>query len=364
MQININEWEASVKSKAHFSSAKINNRFFMLNLDIEKISKQALIAAVSVSIQRDITNLSDTLLRTKRLGLRNVSSQIDVANPRSEIRADLHQLSRTNFPNTGIPVNRILRDTEVQKQTLNGSETNFDCPFEGGNLKMSLLQIDNAFEVRSQNFCGSESSIDSSYRRENPQPLTLMGLQDRIVEVHNNPHYGSDSNINYDEGRISESLESSTWVGSQNVSYGPGPSAGSNCNLKIQDIGVGNQTVCGTRPSIGIEYRVSNLDIRVRDQNLYGHGSCISYADIMMELNARVRNQELVGSGPSIELYGISARDTRVGDQTLSGPGPDISNSIALDHLNPRVMDLESRGAKSIITNENIGVGSRSESNP
>ena len=86
--------------------------------------------------------------------------------------------------------------------------------------------------------------------------------------------------------------------------------------------------------------------------------------DRMMELNTRVGNQELGGSGPSIKLYGISARDTRDGDQTLSGPGPDISNSIALDHLNPRVMDLESRGAKSIITNENIGVGSRSESNP
>ena len=36
-----------------------------------------------------------------------------------------------------------------------------------------------------------------------------MGLQDRIVEVHNNPHYESDSNVNYDEGRISELLESS-----------------------------------------------------------------------------------------------------------------------------------------------------------
>ena len=105
-----------------------------------------------------------------------------------------------------------------------------------------------------------------------------MGLQDRIVEVHNNPHYGSDSNINYDEGTISKSsessrLNSSTQVGGQNVSYGPGPSARSNCNLKIQDTRVGNQIVSGTGPSIGIEYRVSNLDTRVQDQNLYGHRS-------------------------------------------------------------------------------------------
>ena len=111
-----------------------------------------------------------------------------------------------------------------------------------------------------------------------------MGLQDRIVEVYNNPHLGSDSNIKYDEGRISKSLESSTRVGGQNVSYGPRPSAGSNCNLKIQDV----------------EYRASNLDTRVRDQNLYGHGPCNGYSDRMMELNTRVGNQELGGSGPSI----------------------------------------------------------------
>ena len=61
-----------------------------------------------------------------------------------------------------------------------------------------------------------------------------MGLQNRLVEVHNNPQYGSDLNINYDEGRISEisegiRLNSSARIGDQNL-YGPDPSPEINLN--------------------------------------------------------------------------------------------------------------------------------------
>ena len=48
----------------------------------------------------------------------------------------------------------------------------------------------------------------------------------------------------------------------------------------------------------------------------------------------------------------------------MNGPGPDICNLIALDHWNFRATDLELRGAESIITNENTGVGLRSLINP
>ena len=200
----------------------------MLNSALDKLSMQALMAAVSIGIHRDITSLGETLLRTKRLGLRNASSWIDVSSLRPEIRADLPSPPKTNFSNTGTPVNRIYIDIEVQNRTLNGSEPNIDCMLEGGNLKLSLLQLDNAFEVRSQNLYGSKSSIDHSYGRENPRPLTVMGLQDRIIEVHNNLHYGSDLNINYDEGRISEvsensRLNSSTRVGGRNLVPEPAP---------------------------------------------------------------------------------------------------------------------------------------------
>ena len=97
---------------------------------------------------------------------------------------------------------------------------------------------------------------------------------------------------------------------------------------------------------------------------MYGLGPCISSSNRMIGMDTRVGGQNLDGSGPSIELYGINARDTRVRSQNLNGPGPDISNLIALDHWNLRATDLELRGAESIITNENTGVGSRSVNNP
>ena len=73
--------------------------------------------------------------------------------------ADLPSLLRTNFSNTDTPVNRNFSGIEVQNRTLSGSEPNIDHTFEGGNLKLSLLQVDNAFEIRNQNLYGSESSV-------------------------------------------------------------------------------------------------------------------------------------------------------------------------------------------------------------
>ena len=121
------------------------------------------------------------------------------------------------------------------------------------------------------------------------------------MEVHNNPHYGSDSIINYDEGRISESLERSrlnlsVWVGDQNLLCGPGPNPGNKSNLKIQDTSVGSLNLSGSGPSIGNEYRINTRDTRVGDQNL-------------------------IGPGPDIDsLNRMTRRDTRVGDQNLIGP--------------------------------------------
>ena len=102
-------------------------------------------AAVSIGIYRDITSSGDTLKRTKRLGLRNASSRIDVPSFRPEIREDLPSPPRTNFSSTGTPVNRMYSNIEVQNPTLNGSEPNIDRTFEGGNLKLILLQIDKFF---------------------------------------------------------------------------------------------------------------------------------------------------------------------------------------------------------------------------
>ena len=60
----------------------------------------------------------------------------------------------------------------------------------------------------------------------------------------------------------------------------------------------------------------------------------------------------------------MNDRDARVGDQNLDGPGPGIGNLIALDDLNLRARDQDLCGTKSSITNDNVGVGSRSVLNP
>ena len=187
---------------------------------------------------------------------------------------------------------------------------------------------------------GSESSIDHSYGRENPRPLSTMGLQNKITEVHNNPQNGSDSNFNYNEGRICEFLESirlnsSAQVGDQNLS-GSRPSAENRYKFRKLDARVGDQNLCGSGPSIGNRYRLSNLDTRVGDQNLYGPGPHIGSMSRRIDLDTRVGAQILFGSGPSIEFYGINDRYTRVGGQNLDGPGPGIGNLIPLDDLNLR----------------------------
>ena len=76
------------------------------------------------------------------------------------------------LPTQVLLVNRNFSNVEVQNPTLNGSEPNIDRMFEGGNMKVTLLQVDNAFVVQSKNLYGSESSIDCSNGRVNPQPPT------------------------------------------------------------------------------------------------------------------------------------------------------------------------------------------------
>ena len=170
------------------------------------------------------------MIITKWLGLRNVSSRIDL---RPETRAELLSPPRTNLSVTPPSVNRMHGEIEVQNQTLSGSEPNIDRTFEGGNMKLNLLPFDNVLEVRSQNLYGSKSSIDHLYGRENPGPQSTTGFQNRITEIPNCPQYGSElirmnQNINYDEGRISEfswsnKLSSSTRVGDQNLYILPDP---------------------------------------------------------------------------------------------------------------------------------------------
>ena len=63
------------------------------------------------------------------------------------------------------PSTRIQGVTEVRSQNLYGSEPNIDCVYEGGNVRLSGVPLNNTLEVRNENLYGSESSIDRLYKR-------------------------------------------------------------------------------------------------------------------------------------------------------------------------------------------------------
>ena len=106
---------------------------------------------------------------------------------------------------------------------------------------------------------------------ENPQSTT--NFQNRITEVQDHSRYGSESNINYNEGRTSEvsgrtRLSINTRVGDQNL-YGPGPSFGNVYGVNNMITRVGDQNLYVPGLSSGNSYGQSNLNTRVGDQNFY-----------------------------------------------------------------------------------------------
>ena len=106
---------------------------------------------------------------------------------------------RTNLSNTASSVNRVL-GLEVGNQNLYGSEPSIDCTFDGGNMRQIQATTGNVLQIRNQNFHGSESCIDSLYWGDNPHSAFLF--QNKITEVQESCS-GLESNINYDEGWIS-----------------------------------------------------------------------------------------------------------------------------------------------------------------
>ena len=68
LQRNINEWQSSIRNVPS-SSVEIHQKFNLFTKDVANLSNQALLAAVSTMILRDISNLGDILARIKRFGL-------------------------------------------------------------------------------------------------------------------------------------------------------------------------------------------------------------------------------------------------------------------------------------------------------
>ena len=71
LQSNINERESSIRNFPS-SSVEIHQKFNLFTKDSANLSNQALLAAVSTAIHRDILNLGDILAIIKRLGLINL----------------------------------------------------------------------------------------------------------------------------------------------------------------------------------------------------------------------------------------------------------------------------------------------------
>ena len=58
------------------SAIEINQRFASFTKAVSNLTNQALLAAISNKIHRDILNLGDVVVRIKCLGLRNLNCQI------------------------------------------------------------------------------------------------------------------------------------------------------------------------------------------------------------------------------------------------------------------------------------------------
>ena len=104
---------------------------------------------------------------------------------------------------------------------------------------------------------GAESNIDRLYGGENLRSTSIF--QNRITEVQDHSRCGSESNINYEEGRISVAsgrtrLNVTTRVGDQNL-YGSGPSGRSIYVLNNMIIRVGDQNLYGPRLSVRNNYQ-------------------------------------------------------------------------------------------------------------
>ena len=87
----------------------------------------------------DISSLTDVITRIKRNGLKGVDSQIDIAILPSDLNLDSSFHHELNLSSIDPPSNRmqtIHGIVEIQNQNLYGSESNIDCLYKGGNVRL------------------------------------------------------------------------------------------------------------------------------------------------------------------------------------------------------------------------------------
>ena len=76
LKMKINEWESYI-GKFPVSSTEIYQKFNPFSKAVTDLSNQALLAAVSTAIHRNILNLANILAQIKCNGLERVNSRID-----------------------------------------------------------------------------------------------------------------------------------------------------------------------------------------------------------------------------------------------------------------------------------------------
>ena len=151
---------------------------------ITELSNQALLARVSVLICRDISSLTDVIVRIKQNILKGADSQIDTAIQRSNLNLDPsfhHELNLSSIEPPSSRMQTVHGVVEILDQNLYGSESNIDCFYKVGNVRLKVIPLSRIGEVRYLNLHGSESYIDEIHEGGNGRPLVMP--QSRIVRV-------------------------------------------------------------------------------------------------------------------------------------------------------------------------------------
>ena len=105
-----------------------------------------------------------------------MDSQIDIAILPSDLNLDSSFHHELNLSSIDPPSNRmqtIHGIVEIQNQNLYGSESNIDCLYKGGNVRLIGIPQSRILEVGDQNLHGSESNFDQNYKGGNGRPLVM-----------------------------------------------------------------------------------------------------------------------------------------------------------------------------------------------
>ena len=147
-------------------------------------------------------NLANVFVQIKHNGLKRVGSRIDRPILCPDVRREASSPPEMPLSAINPPSSRSQGVTEVRSQNLYGSEPSINHTFEGGNMRLIGVPPDILLRFGIKTCMVPNLVFDRLYDGGNPRSATTF--QNRIIEVRDKTLYGSESNLNYDEGRVSE----------------------------------------------------------------------------------------------------------------------------------------------------------------